>query len=90
MACHNPTLKECEDETHTPEMGTCKSSGIPKTLKINCRGQNTLHWGVLYIIGNISKCRCRKWACMAIWTFAAQVMTKRRVGSQTDNLTLDH
>jgi hypothetical protein len=20
-------------------------------------------WGVLYIIGNLSKCRCRKWAC---------------------------
>jgi len=22
MVCRNPTLKECEDETHTPEMGT--------------------------------------------------------------------
>jgi hypothetical protein len=27
----------------------------------NCRGQNTLHWGVHYIIGKLSKCRCRKW-----------------------------
>jgi hypothetical protein len=26
----------------------------------------------------------------AIWTFAAQVMAKRRVGSQTGNLTSDH
>jgi hypothetical protein len=26
----------------------------------------------------------------AIWTLATQVMTKRKVGSQTDNLTLDH
>jgi hypothetical protein len=38
-----------------------------ETLKIsefNCRDQNTLHWGVLYIIGKLAKCRCRKWACM--------------------------
>ncbi len=27
---------------------------------------------------------------MAIWTFVAQVMGKRRAGSQTDNLTPDH
>ncbi len=27
---------------------------------------------------------------LAIWTFAAQVMAKRRAGSQTGNLTLDH
>jgi hypothetical protein len=24
-----------------------------------------LHWNVLYTIGKISKCRCRKWACMS-------------------------
>jgi hypothetical protein len=22
VGCHNPTLRECEDEIHTPEMGT--------------------------------------------------------------------
>jgi hypothetical protein len=27
---------------------------------------------------------------LVIWTSAAQVMGKRRAGSQTDNLTLDH
>ncbi len=59
----NPTLRECEDETHTPEMGTWEYFGTPKTSEFDCRGQNTLHWGVLYIIGKISKCRCRKWAC---------------------------
>ncbi len=25
--CCNPTLRECEDETHTPKMGTWESSG---------------------------------------------------------------
>jgi hypothetical protein len=62
--CHNPTLKECEDETHTPEMGTWESSRTPKTSEFDCRGQNTLHWGVFYIIGKLSKCIYRKWACM--------------------------
>jgi hypothetical protein len=62
--CRNPTLRECEDETHIPEMGTCESFGVPETSEFDCRGQNTLHWGVLYIIGKLSKCQCQKWACM--------------------------
>jgi len=63
LYCHNPTLRECEDETHTPEMGTCESSGTPKISEFDC--QNTSHWGVFYIVGKLSKCRCRKWACMS-------------------------
>ncbi len=62
--CHNPTLKECEDETHAPEIGTWESSETPETSEFDCRGQNTLHWGVLYIIEKLSKCRYRKWARM--------------------------
>jgi hypothetical protein len=30
----------------------------------DCKNQNTSHWGVLYIIGNLLKCRCLKWARM--------------------------
>ncbi len=45
-------------------MGTYESSGTPKISEFDFRGQNTLHWGVIYIIGNLSKCRCRKWAGM--------------------------
>jgi len=63
--CRNPTLGECEDETHTFEMGTWESPGTPKTLEFDFRGQNTLYWGVLYIIGKLSKCRCRKWVHMS-------------------------
>ncbi len=62
--CRNLILRECEDEIHTPEMGTWESSRTPKTSKFNFRGQNTLHWGVAYTIGKLSKCRCRKWSCM--------------------------
>jgi hypothetical protein len=59
-----PLLEECEDDTHTPEMGTWESFGTPKTSELDYRGQNTLHWGALYIIGKLWQCRCRKWACM--------------------------
>jgi hypothetical protein len=33
-----PLLEECEDDTHTPEMGTWESSGTPKNSEFNCRG----------------------------------------------------
>jgi hypothetical protein len=61
MKLSQPYLGECEDETHTPEMGTWESSGTPKNSEFNCRGQNTSHWGVFYIIGKLLKCTCRKW-----------------------------
>jgi hypothetical protein len=60
-----PFLEKCEDDAHTPEMRIWKSSGTPKTLKFDCRGQNTLSWSVFYIIGKLSKCRCLKWPCMS-------------------------
>jgi hypothetical protein len=37
---------------------------VPKPLESNCRGQNTLHWGVFYIIGKLWRCRCFKWVWM--------------------------
>jgi len=41
--CRNPTLRECEDETHTPEMGIWESFGTPETSEFDCKGENTLH-----------------------------------------------
>jgi hypothetical protein len=60
-----PLWEECEDEIHIPEMGTWEATGTPKTLECDCKGQNTSHWSFFYIIGKLSKCRCRKWACMS-------------------------
>ncbi len=57
--CRNLNLKECEDETHTPEMGTWEPSGTLESSEFVCKGQNTSHWGVHYIIGKLSKCRCQ-------------------------------
>ncbi len=36
-----PLLEECEDDTHTPEMGTWESSETPETSEFDCKGQNT-------------------------------------------------
>jgi hypothetical protein len=63
--CRNPILRKCEDETHTPEMGTWESFGTLENLEFDCKGQNTSHWGVFYIVGKLSKCRCRKWPRMS-------------------------
>jgi hypothetical protein len=65
LYCRNPTLRECEDETHTPEMGTWESWRTPKTSELNCRGQNTSPWNVLHIIRKLLKFRCRKWSRMS-------------------------
>jgi hypothetical protein len=78
MKCRNPTLAKCEDETHTPKVGDLESSGTPKNSELDCRGQNTSHWSVLDIIGKVLKCRCPKCLAWVIWTYAAQVMGKRR------------
>ncbi len=48
-----PLLEECEDDTHILEMGTWESWRTPETLELDCRGQNTSHCGVLYIIGKL-------------------------------------
>jgi hypothetical protein len=42
-----------------------ESSRTPKNLEDDCRGQNTSHWGVLYTVGKVLKCRCPKWPCMS-------------------------
>jgi hypothetical protein len=63
--CHNPTLNECEDDTHTPEMRTWESFRTLENSESHCRGQNTLPWDVLYTVGKVLKCRCRKWPCMS-------------------------
>jgi hypothetical protein len=34
-------------------------------LELDCRGQNTSPWGVLYTVGKVLKRRCRKWPRMS-------------------------
>jgi hypothetical protein len=52
---------KCEDETHTPKVGDLESSRTPESLEFDNKGQNTLPWGVLGVIGKVLKCKCQKW-----------------------------
>jgi len=60
-----PLWTKCEDETHIPKSGNLESSGTPENSELDCRGQNTLHWGVLYTIEKVLKSRCPKWTRMS-------------------------
>jgi len=65
MNVATPLWGKCEVATHTPENGTWESSRTPKSSKLDCKGQKTLHWNVLYTIGKVLKCKCPKWPCMS-------------------------
>jgi hypothetical protein len=68
-----------------------ESSGIPECSDLDSKGQNTSHWGVFDVIGKVLKRKYIENAlALAIRTSAAQVMGKRKAGSQIDNLTPDH
>jgi hypothetical protein len=43
-------------------LGELESRRTPESSGNDCRGQNTLVWRVLYIIGKILKLKCLKWA----------------------------
>jgi hypothetical protein len=55
-----PLWAKCENETHTPKSGDLESSGTHENSELDCRGQNTSHWGVLCINGKVLKFRCPK------------------------------
>jgi hypothetical protein len=45
----------------------------PEFLEGDCRGQNSMAWGIIYIIGNLLERRCLKWACIThldIWNIS--------------------
>ncbi len=55
--CRNPTLREvwgCHSYSQKWDL-------TPKNSKRDCRGQNTSHRYVLYIVGKVLNCRCLKW-----------------------------
>jgi hypothetical protein len=60
-----PLWGKCEHETRTPKSGNLESSGTPAISELDCRGQDTSPWGVLYIFGKFLKFRCRKWPRMS-------------------------
>ncbi len=46
---------------NTSKVGDLESSETLECLELNNKAQNTLHWGVLGVIGKVLKLRWRKW-----------------------------
>jgi hypothetical protein len=62
-----PLLEECEDDTHTPKMGTCSRIAGVKTPRI----------GVFFIsLKSYESVDVENELAWAIWTSATQVMCK--------------
>jgi hypothetical protein len=85
-----PLWAKCEDEIHIPKSGNLKSFGTPENLELNFRGQNNSHWGVLYTIGKVLKCRCPKWPHMSHLDIFSPSYGQKKGRSQIGNLTPDH
>jgi hypothetical protein len=48
-----------------PKVGDLESSRTPENSEDDLRGQISLHWRVLYVIGKFLKFRCPKWPRMS-------------------------
>ncbi len=46
---------------NTWKSGDLESSGTPECLKLDSKGKNTSHWGVLGVIGKVFKRKYLKW-----------------------------
>jgi hypothetical protein len=73
-----------------PKWGLGSAPGLPK-FQSSMAGAKTPHIDAFFISLEIYRSvDVENGLAWAIWTSAAQVMTKRKVGSQTSSLTLDH
>jgi hypothetical protein len=73
-----------------PKWGLGSPPRLPK-LQNSTVGVKTPHIEVFFIsLETYQSVNVENGLAQAIWTSAAQVMTKRKVESQTDNLTPDH
>jgi hypothetical protein len=73
-----------------PKLGLGSPPGFPK-LQSSIVGVKTPRSRVLFIsLESYQSVDVENGFAWAIWTFVAQVMAKRRTGSQTTSLTLDH
>ncbi len=63
--CHKPTFGRVwgwHSHSRNGDLGVLRDSW---NFRVRLQGSNTLPWGILYIIGKLSKCRCRKWPRMS-------------------------
>jgi hypothetical protein len=89
--CRNPTLGlSVKMQLTLPKVGKWSPPRLPKTQK-TIWGVKSPCLGAFFISMKISwNVHVQNGLAFPIWTFAAQVMGKRRVESQTASLTPDH
>jgi hypothetical protein len=91
LPCRNPTLAKCGGEAqHLEKAGIWSPLGLPNVQSSIARGKTPRIGVFLVSLERSWKLDIENALALAIRTSAAQVMGKRRAGSQTGNLTPDH
>ncbi len=89
--CRNPTLAKCGGEAQHLEKVRIWSPPRLPNVQSSTTGPKTPRIGVFLVSLEISSSvDIENGLALAIWTSVAQVMGKRRAGSQTSNWTPDH
>jgi hypothetical protein len=89
--CHNPTLTKCGGEAqHLEKLEVWSPPGLPNVQSSTARPKTPRIEAFLVSLERSWNVNIENGLALAIQTFAAQVMGKRRAGSQTGSLTPDH
>jgi hypothetical protein len=91
MGCRNPTLAKCGGEAqHLEKLEVGSLPGLPNVQSSTARGKTPCIGVFLVSLESSWNVDIENALALAIRTFAAQVMGKRRAGSQTGSLTPNH
>jgi hypothetical protein len=89
--CRNPTLAKCGGEAqHLERVGIWSPPGLPNVESSTARGKTPCIGVFLVSLKRSWNVDTENGLALIIRTSAAQVMGKRRAGSQTGSLTPDH
>jgi hypothetical protein len=89
--CRNPTLAKCGGEAqHLEKLEVGSLPGLPNVQSSTARGKTPRIGVFLMSLERSWNVDIENALALAIRTSAAQVMGKRRAGSQTGSLTPDH
>ncbi len=91
MGCRNPTLAKCGGEAqHLEKLEVGSIPELPNVQSSTARGKTPCIGVFLVSLESSWNVDIENALALAIRTFAAQVMGKRRAGSQTGSLTPNH
>jgi len=89
--CRNPTLRQVWGwDSHSQKVGIGSSPGLPQLQSSTAEGKTPCLEVFFILLESSWSVDVQNGLAWAIWTFAAQVMGKRRAESQTGSLTPDH